>query len=214
MLPFAAPALMNAGLTTPARALYSLYSVQCHQLPQRSYFLFGPQITYNLDEILLALGNAHPTLGQLRQFNGNESMGYKVAWSDRMVSLYGSFFLGGVTFAFARRRARGVSFKVLALCLLPLAIDGITHTISDFAGIGNGFRDSNLWLSAVTAGTLPASFYSGDAWGSFNSLMRLLTGVLAGVALAWVVFPRIDSLFGLKDSIKPESTKMVYLSQP
>jgi hypothetical protein len=29
----------------------------------------------------------------LRQFVGNPEMGWKVAWSDRMVSLYGGIFL-------------------------------------------------------------------------------------------------------------------------
>ena len=77
----------------------------------------------------------------------------------------------------------------LVLFLLPMAIDGGTHMFSDLAGIGQGFRDSNQWLAALTNNALPASFYAGDALGSFNCWMRILTGLLAGLGLAWFVFP-------------------------
>lgn len=43
---------------------------------------------------------------------------------------------------------------------------------SDLAGIGQGFRDSNAWLAALSQQSLPAAFYAGDAWGSFNAWMR------------------------------------------
>jgi len=39
---------------------------------------------------------------------------------------------------------------VLILFLLPMAVDGTSHLISDFAGIGQGFRDSNAWLATFT----------------------------------------------------------------
>ncbi len=66
--------------------------------------------------------------------------------------------------------------------------------ISDFAGIGQGFRDNNLWLASLTNYSLPSAFYAGDALGSFNSWMRLLTGLLAGVAIGWFVFPYMFQL--------------------
>ncbi len=64
--------------------------------------------------------------------------------------------------------------------------------VSDFAGIGNGFRDTNAWLAVLTNNTFPATFYAGDALGSFNSLMRFLTGLLAGLGLVWLAFPFIN----------------------
>jgi len=63
--------------------------------------------------------------------------------------------------------------------------------IRDLAGIGQGFRDTNAWLIVLTHNTLPATFYAGDALGSFNSIMRFITGMLAGFAIAWLVFPYI-----------------------
>ena len=42
-LPFAAPALMKAGLRGPGDLLYTLYSPFCHQFAFRSFFLFGEE---------------------------------------------------------------------------------------------------------------------------------------------------------------------------
>lgn len=38
VLPWLAPVFMRLGWEAPAQAIYWLYSFQCHQLPQRSFF--------------------------------------------------------------------------------------------------------------------------------------------------------------------------------
>ncbi len=43
-LAFLAPLLLSLGLAPPARAIYLFYSYLCHQLPQRSFFVFGYQV--------------------------------------------------------------------------------------------------------------------------------------------------------------------------
>jgi len=83
-------------------------------------------------------------------------------------------------------------FIVLAL---PMALDGGTHLLSDLAGIGQGFRDSNTWLIVLTGGALPAEFYAGDSLGSFNSWMRLVTGVLFGLGAVWLAYPHLEMAF-------------------
>jgi len=45
-LPFVAPYLMSVGRTDLARIIYYAYSYTCHQLPQRSWFIFGQQMAY------------------------------------------------------------------------------------------------------------------------------------------------------------------------
>ncbi|MBI4928418.1 MAG: hypothetical protein HY835_11670 [Anaerolineae bacterium] len=79
--------------------------------------------------------------------------------------------------------------------MLPMAVDGGSHFIGDLAGIGQGFRDSNAWLAVLTNHTFPASFYAGDAWGSFNSLMRLFTGIFFGLGIIWFGYPYLDETF-------------------
>lgn len=72
-----------------------------------------------------------------------------------------------------------------------MVVDGGTHAMSDMAGIGPGFRDTNMWLAVLTNQSLPATFYAGDALGSFNSIMRLITGLLAGLGIVWLTFPHL-----------------------
>jgi len=107
--PWLAPVFMKMGNEGLARAIYVACRTQCHQLPQRSFFLFGAQASYSLPEIHTTWQDTNnPYL--LRQFIGNPQMGWKVAWSDRMVSMYTSIFLAGLVFALVRKRLRPLPF--------------------------------------------------------------------------------------------------------
>ncbi|MBI2333059.1 MAG: DUF2085 domain-containing protein [Chloroflexi bacterium] len=193
-LPWFAPVFMHWGWSSAAEALYFLYSFQCHQLPERSYFLFGSQAMYSLTEIQSVWQNTADPF-TLRQFIGNAEMGWKVAWSDRMVSMYTSILIGSLLYGLVRKRLMPLSFWMFAILLLPMVIDGGTHMISDLAGIGQGFRDTNIWLQTITNQVFSSSFYQGDALGSFNSWMRLITGVLFGTAVVGFAFPYINESF-------------------
>jgi uncharacterized membrane protein len=193
-VPFLAPIFMKLGWDVPARLIYIIYSFLCHQLPERSYFLFGSKAMYSLSEIQASWQNTIDPL-ILRRFIGNPDMGWKVAWSDRMVSMFTSIWLFSLLWWPLRRKLKPLPWWGLVVLLLPMAVDGTSHFISDLAGIGQGFRDSNAWLAALTQNAFPAGFYAGDAWGSFNSLMRLLSGILFGLGLVWFGFPYVDEVF-------------------
>ena len=193
-LPWLAPVFMHVGWASLANAIYFIYSLQCHQLPERSYFLFGKEMMYSLPEIQSVWQTTtDPFI--LRQFIGNSEMGWKVAWSDRMVSMYTSILFGGLVYGIFRKRLKPISFGKFALILLPMVIDGTTHMISDLAGIGQGFRDTNIWLQVITNDAFSIAFYQGDALGSFNWWMRLISGVLFGIALVAFAYPYINQLF-------------------
>jgi len=193
--PFLAPLLMHIGWDGAGKAIYFVYSFFCHQLPERSFFLFGPKSMYSLSEIQAAWQDTiNPMI--LRKFTGNEIMGWKIAWSDRMISFYTSIWLFAVAWLPLRRNIKPLPWWGFVLLLLPIALDGITHTFSDFAGIGQGFRDTNQWLIMLTNNSFPATLYTGDALGSFNSLMRFITGLLAGPGIVWFAFPYLEASFG------------------
>ncbi len=198
-VPFLAPVAMAAGWTGLGKLIYTAYIPFCHQLPQRSWFLFGPKLTYTLAEINQVYPYTDPW--RLRFFYGTPEMGWKVAWSDRMISFYGMTPVFGFVYLWLRRR-RGrplppISLKLFILVLLPMAVDGTTHLISDLLyGVSNGgFRDTNAWLAALTNNAFPG-FYAGDHYGTFNWWMRLLTGILAAWGVAFFCFPWLDRLFG------------------
>ena len=50
-LPFLAPLFKEIGWEGPAKAIYFIYSYLCHQMPQRSFFLFGEKTMYSLETI-------------------------------------------------------------------------------------------------------------------------------------------------------------------
>jgi uncharacterized membrane protein len=139
-LPFLAPALMNAGLTMPARIIYIVYRPLCHQLPERSYFLGGEQHAYTAEE--LAAGGVE--IAPLSRDIGNETVGYKVAFCQRDVAIYGSIFLAGLAYGLIRRRWSEwkMSFRYYLLFLVPMGIDGILQLL--------GLHESDWILRSIT----------------------------------------------------------------
>jgi uncharacterized membrane protein len=200
-LPFLAPIFMKLHWEVAGYAIYTVYGFLCHQMAQRSFFLFGPKLfqMYNIADLPVKVTGLNQ-LGQmlvLRNFVGNDQMGWKVAWSDRMVSMYSAPLLVAIVYALLRRRGpvKPLSLWAFVLLLIPMAVDGSAHWVSDLAGIGQGFRDSNLWLATLTNHALPVSFYARDSLGSFNSLMRLLSGLAFGIAVGGLLYPYIDLAF-------------------
>ncbi len=172
-LPFAAPLLMHVGLTGPARLIYLAYRPTCHQLPERSFFLFGTQGAYDVAE-LEASGALPAGLSLLQRerlrWEGNATLGYKVAICQRDVAIYGSILLGGLSFGLVRgwRRARGrpmcrLPVKLYLLALIPLALDGGTQLV--------GLRESNWPL-------------------------RLVTGMLFLRHTVWLAYPYVEDAMG------------------
>lgn len=197
-LPWLAPVLMHLGWYRPAWWIYFIYSLFCHQLPERSWFLFGPRFTPSLAEIQAESG-AGADFFALRQFLGTPALGWKLAWSDRMVSFYGGWFLFALLYGLLRGWVRGLRpigrglrWQAALLLMLPMALDGVTHMISDLRGVTAGFWQSNVWLAMLTGNMLPPAFYVGDAWGSFNSVARLVTGLLAAFGLIFWLFPWLE----------------------
>ena len=196
LVPFLAPVAMAAGWTTVGKVIYWLYTPFCHQLPQRSWFLFGEKLTYTLGEINQVF--SYTDAWTLRRFYGTPEMGWKVAWSDRMISFYTLTPLFGLLYAVLRqagRRVQPLSLRALLVALTPLVVDGFTHLLNDaFAGdYTSGFRDTNAWLAVLTANAFPG-FYAGDHLGTFNWWLRLLTGLIAAWGVAFTVFPLIDQI--------------------
>ena len=156
ILPWFAPVFMVLGFTWPGRALYFIYSFFCHQLPERSWFLFGPQFSYTQAQIAAAWGVPLETLSNeliRRQFIGAAELGWKVAWSDRMVAMYTSIFLFGLLYALLRQRGvaiKGITWWLFIIFIVPMGLDGTTHLIND--AIRLDFRQTNQRAVKLTGG--------------------------------------------------------------
>ncbi|MCL4265456.1 MAG: DUF2085 domain-containing protein [Anaerolineae bacterium] len=191
LLGFLAPALLAEGYEAAGTAVYRFLAPHNHQLPERSYFLFGESgfiRTYSLEQVI-AFG-ADPQ--QAQAFTGNAHMGYKTALNHRMVAIFMGMVIGGLVWGWRRGRP-SLSLFVFILFTLPLLLDGFSHIISEQ---GSGFRESNDWLVVLTGGMGTAVFYTGTTAGTLNWWLRTLTGLLFGLGLVWFSFPRFASYFG------------------
>ncbi len=168
-LPFLAPALMQLGVTGPARVLYLVYSPACHQLPDRSYFLFGQSPVYTLDELESA--NVLDGSGALerRHYIGDETLGWKVALCERDVAIYGAMVIAGIVFALLRGRVRRLPLPVFVLFVIPIAVDGFTQLF--------GLRTSNWWLRTITG----ALFGVGVVWLVYPYIQESMDDIRANI---------------------------------
>lgn len=142
-LPLLAPVLMALGYTWPARIIYTVYKQLCHQLPQRSFFLFGPQLSYSLETLQELLGPEMFADNSLaRTFIGNPALGYKMAYCQRDTAMYTSMLLTGMIFGLVRRRLRPLPFALYLIFLSPWAVDGLAQLL--------GFYESTWQLRTIT----------------------------------------------------------------
>ncbi|MEE9514331.1 MAG: DUF2085 domain-containing protein [Anaerolineales bacterium] len=176
-LPFSSPFLIKAGMTTPARVIYKIYGPLCHQLPFRSWFLFGEQPVYPLERAGLDVTSYEEIAGVSsvdllgdRTFIGNESAGYKVALCQRDVAIYGSIFLAGVAFTFLRNRLKPLPIWAwFIIGILPIALDGGSQLITSLPFVPFPWRESTPFF-------------------------RSLTGMLFGVANVWMAYPHVEEI--------------------
>jgi len=177
---FLAPVLMKAGATAPASLLYKAYSLVCHQLAFRSFFLFGEQPYYprqaaglsGVITLAQATGLSEIANGEAlylaRQFVGNELVGYKVALCQRDVGIYGGILLFGLLFSLSGRRLPALPWYLwLIFGILPIALDGVSQLVSQPPFGLIPFREST-----------PA--------------LRVLTGSLFGFCTAWFGYPMVE----------------------
>jgi uncharacterized membrane protein len=180
-LPFLAPVLMNAGLPQFARPIYGLYGAVCHQLGFRSWFLFGEQPVYpragaglegyqTFEQATGIEEDGASSLLDARNFVGNEQVGYKVAFCQRDVAIYGGMLIFGLLYAATGRRLRSFHWIFwLLVGILPVALDGFSQLFSQIPPLDTLFpyRES-------------------------TPLFRTLTGFLFGFTTAWFGFPLLE----------------------
>ncbi len=186
-LPFAAPSLMKIGFTLPASLIYKMYSPLCHQFAFRSFFLFGEQPYYPLQQAGL---NGVMTLDQVtgftdlanpfsvsrlyaRQYLGTPTVGYKVALCERDVAIYGGILIFGLLFGAIGRRLPGLHWILWGLIgIAPIGLDGFSQLFSQM---------NWPWLAQY----LP--------YRESTPMERVITGFLFGFCTAWFAFPGIEA---------------------
>lgn len=166
LTPFMAPLLMDAGFPAAAQAIYSLYSLLCHQLPGHSFFLFGPDLAPHTHDLLAAGMADSNNLFQVRSFIGSAEIGWKVALCQRDVAIYATVFVTGLLYSLVRHRLRPLPFKVYVLFLIPIGVDGLTQLV--------GWRESTPFLRTLTG----ALFGFASVWFAYPYVEDAMQEVL------------------------------------
>jgi len=213
-LPILAPVLMNAGADGPARVIYTIYKPMCHQMAQRSFFLFGDQYAYpravagtslkpieaytsGIDEFKnVPLDDWPAFFTAARRFLGNAQMGYKMALCERDIGIYGFILLFGLLFGLLRYRIKIKPLPLLLFIiigLLPIALDGFSQLFSYWTLPADGSAPAGLM--ATIANLLPLR--------ESTPLMRLVTGGLFGFMLAWMAYPQVEKgMAGTREDLR------------
>jgi uncharacterized membrane protein len=192
-LPLMAPVFMQAGVTPPARIIYSLYGTTCHQLAFRSWFLFGDQNVYpraaagvaSVTTYEQATGNHPEDLVTARSFIGDQTTGYKVALCQRDMAIYGSILLFGLIFVASGKAIRGLPWYIwIFLALVPIGLDGVGQLLSQPPFNLIPYRESTPFL-------------------------RTLTGFLFGFTTAWFAYPIVEE--SMRDTRRIMEAKLKWL---
>lgn len=222
-LPILAPVLMNAGVERPARVIYRVYSPLCHQMAQRSFFLFGEQSVYPREIAgtdLIPIEAYTATIPEFsnvddgdwpaffvaaRRFVGNEQMGFKMALCERDIGIYGFVLIGGLVYAMLRNRIRIRPLPFILFVVIgigPIAIDGFSQLFS-------------YWVTPAGGGQ--ASGFLGWVQGFLQMrestpTIRALTGGLFGFTLAWLAYPQVE--IGMRGTERQLAEKLRRIDDP
>ena len=182
-IPFLAPVFKKVGWNGPAEVVYKIYSPLCHQWAFRSFFLFGEQAYYphaaanvpgalTFEQVSGITDLNDPSRLGARAFQGSPTLGYKVAFCERDVAIWGAMALFGLVFAITRRRIPKIHWIVWILVgLVPIGLDGFSQL---FSQIPSTFIQSFLPYRESTP------------------FLRTLTGFIFGFMTAWFMFPLIE----------------------
>jgi len=162
----AAPTLMVSSHERAARLIYLVFKPQCHQLPERSFFLYGESMSYTLQDLESAGVAPDLPLASRAMFLGDTKLGYKVAFCQRDLATWGAILLGGLVFGLFGRRWSLMPLWLFVVFLLPMAADGLSQLV--------GLRESNWPLRTVSG----AIFGLGIVWLSYPYVQRAMNDVL------------------------------------
>ena len=182
-IPFLAPVFKKVGWNGPAEVVYKTYSPLCHQWAFRSFFLFGEQLYYphaaakvpgvlTFEQVSGITETNDPNRLQARSFEGTPLLGYKVAFCERDVAIWGTMALFGLIYTATGRRLPKLHWLAWFLVgLVPIGLDGFSQL---FSQIPSTFIQTYLPYRESTP------------------FLRTLTGFLFGLSTAWFMFPLLE----------------------
>ena len=162
----------------------------------RSWFIFGEQTFYpralaGIEGVLTyedITGQTQVNIREAQKFVGNDIVGYKVAFCERDIAIYGSMLLFTLFFILSGRRIKSLPWYIwVAIGLIPIGIDGV----SQLPGLATSLPS---WLPMRES----------------TPMLRTITGTLFGITTAWYLFPLIEE--SMRETAMILTEKKAYLS--
>jgi uncharacterized membrane protein len=193
-LPILAPMLLAAGFTGAANAIYQVYNMLCHQLPTRTYFVFGEQVAMcqRCISIYVALfaGGVVFNFARYRQL----PIQWYILFALPMAIDGGTAFVSEVSQVLPLWPFWLIAGSVMAILWFWLRRQGLMfwQMYVVFAGILLGLAYVQIFGPRIS-----------------NVYLRNLTGLIFGVGTVWFAYPSLDE--GFKDTWREASA---YLNRP
>lgn len=173
---YLAPAIMMWGSPRLAKAIYTLYSLLCHQLPYRSWFISGAA-NFLSSESILGLNSIDSSTtvvhSTVREFTGNPTLGWKTALCQRHMAIFTGMFIAGILYSLLRARRFHITpvpwLHYLVIGIAPMAFDSVGHVLS---------------LPPLSLPILMSH--------ESTPLLRTSTGLLFGSMSVWLAYPYLD----------------------
>jgi uncharacterized membrane protein len=187
-LPFLAPILMAAGFTGAANAIYQAYNLVCHQLPTRTYFVFGEQVA--MCErcisiyVTLAVGGLVFNLVRFR------SLSFK--WY--------------ILLALPMALDGGSAFVSELAQVIPLWIFWVMWTVIVLIAALVMYKQQILfWQIGVVfvSGFLALAYLQVFGLRISNMALRTITGAIFGIGTVWYAYPVLEE--GFQDTVREAS---------
>ena len=184
---FSAPFILKKGNYILGNGIYEVYERFCHQRVERSLFLFGRQSFYSVQELkeeafISPISKTNTYLEYFgHKYNGNETVGYKVAICIRDIALYTTLGFVGLFISLSPLGKRRFSMALVVILTAPIFIDVFIQMIIKFIKLD------------------PIPYFFLD-----NVPKRIFTGILAGIG----VVMGLNNLLGNSLTIKEEKEKM------
>jgi uncharacterized membrane protein len=195
-LPLLAPLLMASGLIAAANGIYQVYNLLCHQIPTRTFFIFGEQVAM-----------CHRCLAIYASlFVGGVAFGL-ARFKQLPLRWY-------VLFALPMAVDGASAFVSELSQALPLSIFWALWSVISLVVLFVLYREKMLLWQFVlifVAGFLALAYLQIFGPRLSNVTLRTLTGAIFGIGTVWFAYPILEE--GFKESIKETSRQLARFGQ-
>lgn len=190
-LPILAPILLAVGFTGAANTIYQVYNMLCHQLPTRTYFIFGEQVA--MCERCISI--------YVTMFAGGLVFNF-ARYRQLPIQWY-------VLFALPMALDGGTAFVSEITAVLPLwpfwliAIAAMGFFWFVLHKQGLMFWQMVVVFAGILLGLAYLQFFGPRI---SNVFLRNLTGIIFGIGTVWFAYPSLEE--GFRDTWRETSAYM------